>query len=105
MIRSIKNLRSFRKGIKSNSKVMVKFYAPWCIPCKMSAGVYKALAKRNPDIDFYQVNIDDAPELAKKYKAKKIPTFQIYKDGKIKRSVQGYNLPDLLKLVENIKEQ
>jgi len=80
---------------------MIKFYAPWCAPCKLSAPIYKSLAKRNVDINFYEVNIDDAPKLAEKYKAKKIPTFQIYYNGKLKRSVQGYDVPGLLKLLED----
>jgi thioredoxin len=46
--------------------VVVDFWAPWCAPCLRLAPIIDSLAvKYAGQVDFYKLNIDDNPQLAK----------------------------------------
>ena len=67
---------------------IVDFYADWCPPCRMIAPVLDELAKENPDIYIYKVNIDNSPEIAQAYNVVSIPTLLfIPMEGEPKREV------------------
>lgn len=57
--------------------VIVDFYAEWCGPCKMQARVLDELNEYN----IVRINVDDEPELAKKYGVMSIPTLIKFKNG------------------------
>ena len=67
---------------------IVDFYADWCPPCRMIAPVLDELAKENPDIYIYKVNVDNSPEIAQAYNVVSIPTLLfIPMEGEPKREV------------------
>ena len=67
---------------------IVDFYADWCPPCRMIAPLLDELAKENPDIYIYKVNIDNSPEIAQAYNVVSIPTLLfIPMEGEPKREV------------------
>ena len=65
----------------SKQKVLVDFYADWCGPCKMMAPVVEELSNEINTAVFYKVNVDECPEIAKKYGIMSIPTFIVFEDG------------------------
>jgi len=60
---------------------IVDFWAPWCGPCKMMTPIIDKLSINHPELIVAKVNIDESPEIAKKYNIMSIPTIIIYKDG------------------------
>lgn len=54
---------------------IIDFYAEWCGPCKAVSSVIERVAKEyEGKIDVYKIDIDDQPELAKRFDIRSIPT-------------------------------
>ena len=83
------NATEFEELVKgADGRVVVDFFATWCGPCKMLAPIFEKVAEDNPDIAFYKVNVDDAPELASAYGVMSIPTLICFDNGEeVKRNV------------------
>ncbi|MGI6151516.1 MAG: thioredoxin [Christensenellales bacterium] len=67
----------------ANGAVVVDFFADWCGPCRMLAPVLEKLAQENSDVAIYKVNVDDEPELARRFGIMSIPTMLFFKDGQL----------------------
>lgn len=61
-------------SFKGTKPVIIDFYADWCNPCKMVAGVLEELSNEYPAIDFYKVDIDTENELASIFSIRSIPS-------------------------------
>src|SRR4030067_2254138 len=81
---------SFDQTVKSQSLVMVDFWATWCGPCKIIAPVVEELAKEYAGkVNFAKVNTDENPDLASKFNIRGIPTLIFFKGGKVLDQVVG----------------
>lgn len=65
------------------NRVVQKFYAPWCAPCKaVQPLLEKVAAEFNAEI--IEVNIEEQPELARAMEIRSIPTIILYEDDRMK---------------------
>jgi thioredoxin 1 len=72
-----------KEVIKSNSAVLVDFWAPWCGPCQLVSPHVEELAKNyKGKIKVCKLNVDEAPEIATQYMVMSIPTLMIFREGK-----------------------
>ncbi len=70
--------------LKSPQPVLVDFRADWCGPCRQMDPVIKQIAKKYAGKAVVgKLNIDDNPEITRKYKITGIPAFLIFKDGRV----------------------
>jgi thioredoxin 1 len=70
--------------------VLVDFWAEWCGPCKMVAPVLEEIATENADrITVAKVNIDENPEIARRYQIMSIPTMSVFSGGEMVKSIVG----------------
>ncbi|MCX7870910.1 MAG: thioredoxin [bacterium] len=77
--------------INSNIPVLVDFWAPWCMPCKMLEPVFEELAKEYKDkVKFVKINTDDNIETATKFYITGIPTLLLFINGKVVDSIVGF---------------
>ena len=72
---------NFEQSINSEKLVIVDFFAEWCGPCKMLAPILDELSEENDDIEIYKINVDDEPDLAKRFSVSSIPTLVSFKSG------------------------
>lgn len=77
------NEEGFDKALRSDKLMMVDFWATWCGPCQMLGPVIEQLAEEYEDQDVIigKVDVDENPELARRYGVMSIPTVIFLKDG------------------------
>ena len=67
--------------LQAEKPVLVDFYADWCGPCKMMSPIVDEIAEEESEIKVCNINIDQAMEIAQKYRVMSIPTFIAFKNG------------------------
>lgn len=83
-------------------------YADWCGPCKQIAPLYESLAKalsRPNVITFTKVDTEAQPELASTYSITALPTFLVFRDGKVANRVQGANAQELKSIIQQLQAE
>lgn len=74
---------NFDSAVRSNPRLVVDCWAPWCGPCRMIAPTIEALAKDyRGKVTFAKLDTDQAPRTAMALGIHSIPTIIYYRDGK-----------------------
>ena len=80
--------QAYRKALYCD-KVVVDLYAPWCAPCKALTPALERMAAQHRDTLFIKVDIDQHPQIAKRYAVRSIPTIIYLKNGQQVGRVTG----------------
>ena len=81
MVKKI-NAEKFELEAKKSAVAVVDFSASWCGPCRMLAPVLEAVSEKLGDkVDFYNIDVDEAPELAAVYRVNSVPCLVLMKNG------------------------
>jgi thioredoxin 2 len=64
--------------------VVVDLWAPWCGPCHMvSPSLERLAAERAGALKLVKVDVDEAPEVARRFAVQGIPTLLVLRDGEV----------------------
>lgn len=76
--------------LKSDEPVLVDFWAEWCVPCHMVSPVVEEIGQeKGESLRVAKLNIDENPEVTRRYGVMSIPTLMLFKGGEEKARVVG----------------
>lgn len=83
--------------LKVDGPVLVDFWAEWCVPCHMVSPVVEEIGRdKGEALRVAKLNIDENPEITRKYGVMSIPTLMLFKDGTEAARVVGARGKDAL---------
>ena len=69
--------------LQAGVPVTVEFGATWCGPCRALAPVVRALAtERTGQLEVGEVDVDESPSIAARFKVRSVPTILVFAGGK-----------------------
>ena len=91
-----------KEVLKSEGKVLLDFYADWCMPCKMMSPIIDEIAEElQGKVKVGKINVDNNQELAMKYDVMSIPTIMIFENGTLLKTFIG--VTDKNNILEQLK--
>ena len=86
----------------SEIPVLVDFWAEWCVPCHMVSPVVEEIGRdKGETLQVAKLNIDDNPEVTRRFGVMSIPTLMLFKGGQeIARVVGARGKDALLKEID-----
>jgi len=81
---------TFDETVASSDKpILVDFWAEWCGPCKMIAPILGEIATEQPGITIAKLNVDDNPDIARRFNVMSIPTLLVFNQGEVQKRLVG----------------
>ena len=83
--------------LKSETPVLVDFWAEWCGPCKMIAPIVEEIAKKyEGKLRIGKMDVDSQPNVPQLFGIQGIPTLILFKNGEPVQQIVGFKTKDQL---------
>ena len=85
------NIKEFQQKVSTVERpIVVDFWAPWCMPCKVTKPILELLAKEYANkVEFLPINSDDSRDVLEQFRVIGIPTVLTIRNGKVVGRVTG----------------
>lgn len=83
--------RTFDEAVgAADTAVLVDFWAEWCGPCKIVAPILDEIEAENAGkVVIAKLNVDENPDVARRFDVMSIPTLILFKDGEPQKRLVG----------------
>ena len=76
-------MSNFNQIIKSETPVLVDFYATWCGPCQTLGPILKQVKDSLGDrVSIIKIDVDKNQQIASQYQVRGVPTMILFQNGK-----------------------
>ena len=86
---TITNENFEQEVLHADRPVLLDFWATWCGPCRMVSPIVDEIAEENDAIKVGKVNVNEQPELARRFGIMSIPTLIVMRDGQVANQAVG----------------
>jgi thioredoxin len=94
---------NFESFIQDNRMVIVDFWAPTCMPCRlMEPGLEKIAASHPENLRVLKVNVNENPKTSSRFFVRTLPTLLFIKDGQVRTQIIGAANP--VQIEKTLKE-
>jgi thioredoxin 1 len=95
---------NFKKEVlESEELVLVDFWAPWCMPCRMLAPTIEEIGEEmDGKVKVCKMNVDENVQYPQEYGIMSIPTVMLFKDGQVVETMIGLQPKE--EIVKTIQE-
>ncbi len=100
------NTENFEQIINNEKSLFViKFFSPTCGPCSTMNPVFEALEQNNNDLNVYEIDTVESPELASHFGVRGVPYVTYCEDREVIYSFTGVTpLGNLQYVIDNIDD-
>lgn len=77
------NKEDLNDHILNGDKVLVDFFASWCLPCKQLMPILESIETEFPNVKFVKFDVESDMEYISKYNIVSVPTVMILDGDKI----------------------
>jgi thioredoxin 1 len=99
-------MSKFSDLINGDTPVLVDMFAEWCGPCKTMVPILKNVkSKVGNNVKIIKIDVDKNPQAAEKFQVRGVPTFILFKEGKLLWRQSGIIQADqLVELINSHQE-
>ena len=99
-------MSKFSDLINGDTPVLVDMFAEWCVPCNTMGPILKDVKRKVGDnVKIIKIDIDKNPKAAEKFQVRGVPTFILFKKGKLLWRESGIIQTDqLVELINSHQE-
>jgi len=89
-VKEITSMNFNDEVLKSDTPVLVDFWAEWCGPCRAIGPVVDEIANDyNGKVSVGKLNVDNENQLAMEYGVRSIPSLLIFNNGSVVNQIVG----------------
>ncbi|WP_312092491.1 thioredoxin family protein [Niallia sp.] len=86
--------------VKESPVAFLYLYTPLCGTCMVASKMLTVLHTMKPELNIGKMDLNYAPELAKKYEVESVPCLVIMEDGELKKKVYRFeSVPHLVEVI------
>jgi len=103
-ISRLEDVDSALKDMKEGEIAIVQFTAVWCKKCHTLSEELKTTLGAD-GVLWLAVDVDDLPELATRFNVRRLPRFDVYANGKMKKTMESFevSLEAILKAISDAR--